>query len=58
MDQIELQKLFFNHVKAKIPAHFSLADEIAEYQQRQCLQAHKRRKATEHARAAAALHSL
>lgn len=29
MDQIELQQIFFNHIKAKLPGHFSMVDEIA-----------------------------
>ena len=30
MDQIELQQIFFNHIKAKLPGHFSMVDEVAE----------------------------
>ncbi len=30
MESIELQKFFFQHIKSKLPAHFSFAEEIAD----------------------------
>jgi hypothetical protein len=30
MDNTHSQQLFFNHIKSKLPAHLSLADEVAE----------------------------
>src|ERR1051325_11102091 len=31
MEPIQLQQVFFHHIKSKMPAHLSLAEEVAEH---------------------------